>query len=395
MLHARRRRYEPAVVRLALRAARRLRGLQQGPFAFVLTDRLLRGSGAAEPECASASSRQSPRSPTRARRIRADGPFSTLDFERDGRRGRLVRGARRTRARRARGLRVTGVLGLARRDGNPPVLRPASSGCCPPRCSNATCRWRTSSGTSCFARTAARSPRHRRRRRLFSGLGPAKPDPRVAGHAGPGPRCGTSSSRSGALVPSRSRALAAKRFVLREEVDVLGSAAGTAAVRRVPLAVRSAVWDRGLLGSLFEFRLRVGSLPPAGEAEVRLVRASDPLPRPLRRPHRAAVRARVRPRAGDRLLVGGRVRAAAPEASSTRCARRSRLSSVRSREPHNRETAAHSPLSSFRAPASCRPRLPGRSGRRPRPDSTSPRALARCAWPPRRPTSIDNLEAAR
>ena len=113
-------------------------------------------------------------------RIRADGPLSSLDFERErgsttdwfGAPTNVVRAVLEAYA-------VTGVLGLARRDGNRRYydlierLVPADVLTRKSRCAK-------HSGTRCcraIARTASWEPAGGD---IFSGLGPAKPDPEQA-----------------------------------------------------------------------------------------------------------------------------------------------------------------------------------------------------------------------
>ena len=87
---------------------------------------------------------------------------------------------------------------------------------------------------------------------IFGGLGPAKPDPRVPGYPG---RTALREAliADGELVPVEVEGVRGKRFVLRDEVERL---------ERPPEPERSVaflppfdalVWDRPLLGSLFGF----------------------------------------------------------------------------------------------------------------------------------------------
>ena len=87
---------------------------------------------------------------------------------------------------------------------------------------------------------------------IFGGLGPAKPDPNRPGHPG---RTALREElvEDGEFVPVEVEGVRAKRFVLREEVELL------AAPREPPASVAflppfdPLIWDRGLLGSLFDF----------------------------------------------------------------------------------------------------------------------------------------------
>ena len=87
---------------------------------------------------------------------------------------------------------------------------------------------------------------------VFGGLGPAKPDPRFPEL--PRANCAARGARRGGeLVPVEVEGVRGKRFVVRDEVDLL------AAPPEPPPSVAflspfdPLVWDRKLLGSLFEF----------------------------------------------------------------------------------------------------------------------------------------------
>ena len=186
-------------------------------------------------------------------RIRADGPLSALDFERAqgatldwfGVPTNTVRAVLEAYA-------VTGVLGLARRDGNRRYydllerLLPADV----------------------LARTVPlrEQLRHKLLSRyrahgllgvggggdIFGGIGPAKPYPELPGHPG---RTAVREEliAEGALVPVEVEGVRGKRFVLEEEVGLLeGAPEPPPSVAFLP-PFDPLVWDRGLLGSLFEF----------------------------------------------------------------------------------------------------------------------------------------------
>ncbi len=186
-------------------------------------------------------------------RIRADGPLSALDFERES-------GATTdwfgmpTNAVRAvlEAYSVTGVLGLARRDGNRRYydvlerLLPAD--------------------VLANEVPVTEQLRHKLLSRyrahgllgvggggdIFNGIGPAKPDPSFPGFPG---RTALREQLidDGELVPVEVEGLRGKRLVLKEEVGLL------AAPPEPPPSVAflppfdPVVWDRRLLGSLFEF----------------------------------------------------------------------------------------------------------------------------------------------
>ena len=186
-------------------------------------------------------------------RIRAEGPMSSLDFERE--RGATIDwfGVPTNTVRAVlEAYNVTGVLGLARRDGNRRYydvverLLPADL----------------------LAREIPllEQMRHKLLSRyrahgllgvggggdIFGGLGPAKPDPILPGYPG---RTALREDlvATGELVPVEIENVRGKRFVLKAEVDL---------IERPPEPPPSVaflppfdplVWDRGLLGSLFEF----------------------------------------------------------------------------------------------------------------------------------------------
>jgi uncharacterized protein len=87
---------------------------------------------------------------------------------------------------------------------------------------------------------------------IFGGLGPAKPHPDRPEHPG---RTALREElvEDGELVPVEVEHVRGKRFVLREEVDVLmAPPEPPASVAFLP-PFDPLVWDRGLLGSLFDF----------------------------------------------------------------------------------------------------------------------------------------------
>jgi uncharacterized protein YcaQ len=186
-------------------------------------------------------------------RIRAEGPRSALDFER--RRGSLVDwfGAPTNVVRAVlEAYAATGVLGLAGRDGNrryydlierllPPDIV----------------------GRKVPLREQVRHKLLSRYRAhgllgiggggdIFGGLGAAKPDPERPELPG---RTALREEliEEGELVPVTVEGVRGRRFVLREEVELLN------APPQPPLSVAflppfdPLVWDRGLLGSLFGF----------------------------------------------------------------------------------------------------------------------------------------------
>jgi uncharacterized protein len=186
-------------------------------------------------------------------RIRADGPLSSLDFESE-------RGATTdwfgvpTNTVRAvlEAYAVTGVLGLARRDGNRRYydvverLLPAD--------------------TLAHKIPLREQLRHKLLSRyrahgllgvggggdIFSGIGPAKPDPSWPGYPG---RTALREElvATGELVPVEIENVRGKRFVLESEVDLLQHPPEPAPTVAFLPPFDPLVWDRSLLGSLFEF----------------------------------------------------------------------------------------------------------------------------------------------
>ncbi len=186
-------------------------------------------------------------------RIRAEGPLSSLDFESE-------RGATTdwfgvpTNTVRAvlEAYTVTGVLGLARRDGNRRYydlverLLPAEL----------------------LAREIPLTEqlRHKLLSRyrahgllgvggggdIFSGLGPAKPDQRWPGNPG---RTALREElvATGELVPVEVENVRGKRLVLRAEAGLLERPPEPPPSVAFLPPFDPLVWDRGLLGSLFEF----------------------------------------------------------------------------------------------------------------------------------------------
>jgi uncharacterized protein YcaQ len=188
-------------------------------------------------------------------RIRAEGPLSALDFERE--RGTTTDWfGMPTNAVRAvlEACAVTGVLGLARRDGNRRYydllerLLP----------------------DSVLARKLPLKEqlRHKLLSRyrahgllgvagggggdIFGGLGAAKPGPERPNHPGRNALREELVER-GELVPVEVEGVRGKRFVIKEDVELLQ------APPELPPSVSfippfdPLVWDRGLLGSLFDF----------------------------------------------------------------------------------------------------------------------------------------------
>ena len=187
-------------------------------------------------------------------RIRSEGPLSSLDFERErgtttdwfGIPTNTVRAVLEASA-------VTGVLGLARREGNR--------------------RYYDLLERLLPAEVLAREIPHHEQLRykllsryrahgllgvsglgdVFGGLGPARPDERWPGYPGRNALRAELVGR-GDLVPVDVEGMRGKRFVLKEEVGHLESPPEISlpSVALVP-PFDPLVWDRALLGSLFGF----------------------------------------------------------------------------------------------------------------------------------------------
>ena len=186
-------------------------------------------------------------------RIRAEGPLSTLDFER--RQGSLVDwfGAPTNTVRAVlEAYFVTGVLGLARRDGNrryydlierlmpDEILAPTIP-------LNEQMRHQLLSRYRAHGLLGISGGGG-----VFAGLGPAKPDPSWPGYPG---RTALREElvADGELVPVAVEGVRGKRFVLRDEVELLGAPPEPGrSVAFIP-PFDPLVWDRALLGSLFGF----------------------------------------------------------------------------------------------------------------------------------------------
>jgi uncharacterized protein len=186
-------------------------------------------------------------------RLRAEGPLSSLDF--DGERGATTDwfGVPTNTVRAVlEAYAVTGVIGLARRDGNRRYydvverLLPAD--------------------VLAHEIPFQEQLRHKLLSRyrahgllgvggggdIFGGIGPAKPDPRVPEYPG---RTALREElvASGELVPVEVEGVRGKRLVLREDVELLERPPVPAPTVAFLPPFDALVWDRGLLGFLFEF----------------------------------------------------------------------------------------------------------------------------------------------
>ena len=186
-------------------------------------------------------------------RLRVDGPLSALDFEREhgatvdwfGVRANVVRAV-------LEAYTVTGVLGLARREGSRRyydlierlVPRDVLEHDVP---MTEQLRHMMLSRYRAHGLLGASSGGD-----VFGGLGPAKPDPRYPEFPG---RTALREGlvEEGELVPVDVEGTRGTRFVLREEVELLAAPPEPPASVAFLSPFDPLVWDRGLLGSLFGF----------------------------------------------------------------------------------------------------------------------------------------------
>jgi uncharacterized protein YcaQ len=186
-------------------------------------------------------------------RIRAEGPLSALDFDRErgatvdwfGIPTNVVRAVLEAYA-------GTGVLGLARRDGNRRYYDLLERLLPPDVVDNEVplqeqLRHKMLSRYRAHGLLGAASGGD-----VFGGLGPAKPDPSRPEHPG---RTAVREGliEDGELVPVDVEGVRGKRFVLRDEVELLAAPPEPAPSVAFLSPFDALVWDRKLLGALFGF----------------------------------------------------------------------------------------------------------------------------------------------
>jgi len=186
-------------------------------------------------------------------RVRADGPLSALDFEREhgahvdwfGVRANVVRAVLEAHT-------VTGAVGLARREGSrryyDVIERLLPSEVLEHEVPlEEQLRHKMLSRYRAHGLLGASSGGD-----VFGGLGPAKPDPRYPEYPG---RTAVREGliADGDLVPVEVEGTRGKRFVLRDEVELLASPPEPPPCVAFLSPFDPLVWDRALLGSLFEF----------------------------------------------------------------------------------------------------------------------------------------------
>ena len=185
-------------------------------------------------------------------RIRAEGPLSSLDFESE-------RGATTdwfgvpTNTIRAvlEAYAVTGELGLARRDGNRRYYDVVER-LLPAEVLAREIPLKEQLRHKLLSRYRAHGLLGVGGADIFGGIGPAQPDPRWPGYPG---RTALREElvATGELVPVDVENVRGKRFVLGAEVDLLEDPPEPAPSVAFLSPFDPLVWDRGLLGSLFEF----------------------------------------------------------------------------------------------------------------------------------------------
>jgi len=255
-------------------------------------------------------------------RITAEGPLSALDFERE--RGTTIDwfGVPMNTVRAVlEAYSVTGVLGLARRDGNRRYYDLLER-LLPAHVLARGIPLREQLRHKLLSRYRAHGLLGIGGSDIFLGLGSAKPNPERPEH--PGRTVLREELVSdGELVPVEVEEVRGKRFVLKEEVGLLeGPAEPPPSLAFLP-PFDPLVWDRGLLGSLFQFDY-VWELfvpRPSGVGVGTCCRCSSETASSAGSSRAStALEARCRCWA-----YGGRTasRRAAPRASSTRCETRS------------------------------------------------------------------------
>jgi hypothetical protein len=187
------------------------------------------------------------------RRIRGEGPLSSRDFEQERGSATDWFGIPTNTIRAVlEAYNATSVLGLARREGNrryydltERLLPPGVLAREVPLGEQLEHRMLSRYRAHGLLGTASGGD-------VFGGLGPAKPNPERPDLAG---RTALREAlvEQGALVPVDVEGVRGKRFVLRDEVELLAAPPDPPASVAFLPPFDALVWDRGLLGSLFEF----------------------------------------------------------------------------------------------------------------------------------------------
>ena len=185
-------------------------------------------------------------------RIREEGALSALDFEREQGATTDWFGVPTNTVRAVlEALTVTGVLGLARREGNRRYYDLLER-LLPRDVLEQAIPLAEQLRYKLLSRYRAHGLLGIGGADIFGGLGPAKPDPRWPGYAG---RTALREGlvEQGELVRVTVEGVRGPRFVVRDEVPLLGAPPEPAMSVAFLPPFDALVWDRALLGSLFEF----------------------------------------------------------------------------------------------------------------------------------------------
>jgi uncharacterized protein len=252
VLHARVADYDPAWCELLYERGEIFEAYNKG-LSFVLTDEFpwFRGTPSRNPARVLAENAEV--AERVLERIRAEGPMSSRDFERE--RGQTTDWfGMPTNVVRAvlEAFTVTGVLGLARRDGNrryydllerllPKDVLERKIPLKQQLRHKLLSRYRAH---GLLGISGAGD--------VFGGIGPAKPDPRFPQYPGRN-ALREKLVEDGELVPVEIEGLRGKRFVLCEEAELLDEPPEPSPTVAFLPPFDALVWDRAFLGSLFEF----------------------------------------------------------------------------------------------------------------------------------------------
>ena len=185
-------------------------------------------------------------------RIRADGALSALDFEREGGTTTDWFGMPTNTVRAVlEAYAVTGVLGLVRRDGNRRYYDLLER-LLPDDLLRRSLPLKEQLRHKLLSRYRAHGLLGVGGGDIFGGLGAAKPDPRWPEHPGRNALREELVER-GELAPVDIEGVRGKRFVLRNEVELLEAPPEPPPSVAFLPPFDPLVWDRGFLGSLFDF----------------------------------------------------------------------------------------------------------------------------------------------
>jgi uncharacterized protein YcaQ len=186
-------------------------------------------------------------------RIRAEGPLSSLDFERESGPTTDWFGVPTNTVRAVlEAFAITGVLGLARREGNRRYYDLLES-LLPPEVIGQDVPLREQLRYKLLSRYRAHGLLGvSGAGDVFGGIGSAKPDPQRPEHPGRN-ALREELVELGDLVPVQVEGVSGKRFVVRDEVELLANPPAPTPSVAFLSPFDPLVWDRKLLGSLFGF----------------------------------------------------------------------------------------------------------------------------------------------